>query len=203
MLKRPTATGSLEEDIVQRAYSITSSPNRDHIELTIKCEKPYGYIRPGANKADGFAAYFFEQIKIGDKLQVKLNPNKDHFLSRIAGMEKNIAYWSGANGAESARGLIQYMEDTKDPEFNVTLFYSNPRLYASEVQHNNTVNIIYYDWLINRAKNMENLKVVFTFTREKELEVFSDHPRIIFRSGRFFSNPDGREERTLKISQGK
>jgi hypothetical protein len=197
LLKRPTATGNLEEAIVQRAYSIASSPNRDHTELTIKCEKPYGYIHPGANKADGFAAYFFEQIKIGDKIHVKLNPNKDHFLSRIAtGMEKNIAYWSGANGAESARGLIQFLEDTKDPEFNLTLFYSNPRLYASEVQHS-TVNIIYYDWLINRAKNMENLKVVFTFTREKELEVFSDHPRIIFRSGRFFLDPDGREERTL------
>jgi ferredoxin-NADP reductase len=198
LLKRPTATGNLDEGIVQRTYSIASSPNRDHIELTIKCEKPYGYIQPGANKSDGFAAYFFEQIKIGDKIHVKLNPNKDHFLSRIAaGMEKNIAYWSGANGAESARCLIQYMEDTKDPEFNLTLFYSNPALYASGVQHNNTVNIIYYDWLINMAKKMENLKIVFTFTREKELNVFSDHPRIVFRTGRLFSNSDGTKERTL------
>jgi hypothetical protein len=198
LLKRPTATGNLEEAIVQRAYSIASSPNRDHIELTIKCEKPYGYIPPRASKADGFAAYFFEQIKIGDKIHAKLNPNKDHFLSRIAaGMEKNIAYWSGANGAESARCLIQYMEDTKDPQFNLTLFYSNPILYASEVQRNKTVNIIYYDWLINRAKSMENLKIVFTFTREKVLDVVSDHPRIVFRSGRFFSDSDGRQERTL------
>jgi hypothetical protein len=154
---------------------------------------------PRASKADGFAAYFFEQIKIGDKIHVKLNPNKDHFLSRIAaGMEKNITYWSGANGTESARCLIQYMEDTKNPEFNLTLFYSNPALYASEVQHNNTVNIIYYDWLINMAKKMENLKIVFTFTREKELlDDTSDHPRIVFRTGRFFSNSNGTEERTL------
>jgi hypothetical protein len=188
---------------LQRTYSIASSPNRDNIELTIKCEKPYGYIPPRASKADGFAAYFFEQIKIGDKIHTKLNPNKDHFLSRIAaGMEKNIAYWSGANGTESARCLIQYMGDTRDPEFNLTLFYSNPALYASsEVQHNNTVNIIYYDWLINMAKKMENLKIVFTFTRQKELYVVSDHPRIVFRNGRFFSNSDGTEEKTLKISQ--
>src|SRR6266516_2344930 len=141
LLKRPTATGNLDERIVQRTYSIASSPKRDLIELTIKCEKPYGHINPITRKPDGFAAYFFEQMKIGDKVNVRFNPNKDHFLSRIAkGMEKNIAYWSGANGAESARCLIQY---------------------------NNTVNVIYYNWLVDMAKKMENLKVVFTFPEKK------------------------------------
>ena len=41
------------------------------------------------------------------------------------------------------------------------------------------------------------MKVVFTFTREKEISSPSDHPRIIFRRGRFFSNFDGTQERTL------
>ncbi|MDN5846222.1 MAG: hypothetical protein L0H53_08110 [Candidatus Nitrosocosmicus sp.] len=72
--------------------------------MTIKGEKPCGYINPSHGKADGFAEYFFEQLKKGDKVNVGLNPNKDRFLSRIAAtMEKNIAYWSGVNGAESAR----------------------------------------------------------------------------------------------------
>ena len=107
-------------------------------------------------------------MKIGDKVNVRFNPNKDHFLSRIAkGMEKNIAYWSGANGAESARCLIQYIEDIKDPELSLTLFYSNPTLYAYELQYNNTVNVIYYNWLVDMAKKMENLKVVFTFPEKK------------------------------------
>jgi ferredoxin-NADP reductase len=127
LLKRPTASWNVEESVVQRTYSIASSPKRDLIELTIKCEKPYGHINPITKKADGFAAYFFEQIKVGDKVSVRFNPNKNHFLSRIdEGMEKNIAYWSGANGAESTRSLIQYMEDTKDPELSLTPFYSNP-----------------------------------------------------------------------------
>src|ERR671931_1312147 len=114
-LKRPLSSGKFEEDLVQRTYSISSSPTRDHIDLTIKDEKPYGYINPISGKADGFAAYFFEQIKIGDKIRVKPSRSKIHFLSKVAdGSEKDIAYWSGSNGAESARCLIQYMEDTKD-----------------------------------------------------------------------------------------
>jgi hypothetical protein len=125
-LRRPTASGKFEESLVQRAYSIASSPTRDLVELTIKDEKPYGYINPITAKADGFSAYFFEQPKVGDKIKVKLNSSKDHFLSNIdAEIEKNIAYWSGFNGAESARCLIQYIEDISDPEI-YTLFYSNP-----------------------------------------------------------------------------
>lgn len=201
LLKRPTATADMmEESIVQRTYSIASSPTRDLIELTIKCEKPYGYINPITKKGDGFAAYFFEQIKVGDKIHVRLNPSKDHFLSKIgAGLEKNTAYWSGANGAESARCLIQYMEDTKDSKITLTLFYSNPTLYGDnkELQGNKTVNVIYYYWLLDKSRKMENLRVVFTFTREKELAFSSEHPRIIYRSGRFFSNSDGTQERTL------
>lgn len=57
-LRRPTMSGSLEEILVQRTYSIASSPTRDRIDLTIKDEKPYGYINSVSGKADGFAAYF-------------------------------------------------------------------------------------------------------------------------------------------------
>ncbi len=200
-LKRPSASGRFEEDLVERTYSIASSPTRDKIDLTIKDEKPYGYINPSTGKADGFAAYFFEQYGIGHKLKVKLNSTKTHFLSKIAvGIEKNIAYWSGANGAEPARSLIQLMEDTKEgPELALTLFYSNPYLYADEGRKN--VNVIYYKWLIEMAKKMRNLKVVFTFTRDKD-PYTSDHDRVIFRKGRFFVSPNGEEERTLSIYHG-
>ncbi|MDN5846649.1 MAG: hypothetical protein L0H53_10300 [Candidatus Nitrosocosmicus sp.] len=199
LLKRPTVTGGLEESMVQRTYSIASSPTRDLIELTIKGEKPYGYINPSTEKADGFAEYFFEQINKGDKVNVRSNPNKDHFLSRIAaGNEKNIAYWSGANGAESARCLIQYMEDMKNMDVNLTLFYSNPTLHIKDEQSDrSSLNVIYYEWLIKMARKMDNFRVIFTFTREKETPVHSDHPRVRFRIGRFFNNPDGTKEKTL------
>ncbi|MFZ0897258.1 MAG: hypothetical protein WAZ77_22370 [Candidatus Nitrosopolaris sp.] len=95
------------------------------------------------------------------------------------------------------------MEDINDTELSLTLFYSNPALYAyGEVQYNNTVNVIYYDWLVDMAKKMENFKVVFTFTREKESDFSSDDPRIIYRKGRFFFNPDGKQERTLSKYHG-
>ena len=199
-LKRPLSSGKFEEDLVQRTYSIASSPTRDKIDLTIKDEKPYGYINPSTGRADGFAAYFFEQYSIGQKLKVRLNQTKNHFLSKVAaGIEKNIAYWSGANGAEPARSLIQMMEDTKGGGLNLTLFYSNPYLYADDGRKN--VNVIYYKWLIDVAKKMQNFKVVFTFTRDKEL-YSSEDDRIIYRRGRFFVGPNGEEERTLSKYHG-
>jgi ferredoxin-NADP reductase len=200
-LKRPYASGKLEESLVERTYSIASSPTRDKIDLTIKDEKPYGYINPSTGKADGFAAYFFEQYGIGHKLKVRFNSTKNHFLSKIAaGIERDIAYWSGANGAEPARSLIQLMEDTqKGLELSLTLFYSNPYLYADEGRKN--VNVIYYKWLIDMAKKMQNFRVVFTFTRDKK-QYTSDHERVIFRNGRFFIGPNGKEERTLSMYHG-
>jgi len=200
VLKRPTESVGIEESFVERAYSIASSPSRDKVDLTIKSEKPYGYINPKLKKADGFAAYFHEQIKIGDKVKIKFSHKKDHFLSKIAtGKEKNIAYWSGANGAESARSLIQYMEDKPEFGLKLTLFYSNPHLYVSDTDK--TIDVIYYNWLIEKAKKMENFKVIFTLTRDKEVPS-SDHPRIFFRSGRLFVDQNGGVERTLSKYHG-
>jgi ferredoxin-NADP reductase len=192
----------MEEGAVERAYSIASSPTRDNIELTIKDEKPYGYINPGIGKADGFAAYFFEQLRIGDKVLIKPSTAKDHFLSKIAsGVENDIAYWSGSNGAESARSLLQYMEDRKDLDLRLVLFYSNPRLYSPD--DNVTINVIYYNWLLEEADRLDNFKIVFTFTKDKDTTIHSDHPRISYRKGRFFIAEDGTKERTLQKFHGK
>lgn len=213
-LIRPTESGGSEENLVNRAYSIASSPSRNFIELTIKEEKPYGYINPTTGKSDSFAAYFNEQVKLGDRFKLKLNPNKEHFLWKVAaGIEKNVAYWSGANGAESARGLIQYMEDKNDLEYNLVLFYSNTKLSVDSAKKDfnitehhpvDTLNVIYYNWLIDITKKIENLKVIFNFTREQEVPITSPQDaRIIYRKGRFFLNPDGSPERTLLKYRGK
>ena len=213
-LIRPTESGGSEENLVNRAYSIASSPSRNFIELTIKEEKPYGYINPTTGKSDSFAAYFNEQVKLGDRFKLKLNPNKEHFLWKVAaGIEKNVVYWSGANGAQSARCLIQYMEDKKDLEYNLVLFYSNTKLSVDSAKKDfnitehhpvDTLNVIYYNWLIDITKKIENLKVIFNFTREQEVPITSPQDaRIIYRKGRFFLNPDGSPERTLLKYRGK
>jgi hypothetical protein len=193
-LKRPTVSGGIEESFVERAYSIASSPYRDNVELTVKSEKPHGYINPALKKADGFVAYFFEQAKIGDKVKVKFGLKKDHFLSKISsGAEKDIAYWSGENGAESARSLIQYMQDRPEIGIKLVLFYSNPHLYLDDGK---TVNVIYYNWLIEMAKKMENFRVVFALTRDSDIPV-SDNPRVFFQKGRFFADSGAGPEKTL------
>lgn len=198
-LKRPGPNG-LEDSWVERAYSIASSPTRNLVELTIKIEKPFGFVNPALKKADGFAAYFIEQIKIGDKVKIRPEKKKDHFLSKIAsGAEKNIAYWSGENGAESARSLIQLMEDKPELGIRLMLFYSNPHLYVNETDR--TINIIYYNWLVEKAKKMENLSVVFALTRDSEIPS-SDNPRVAFKKGRFFVGPEGEPEKTLTKYHG-
>ena len=201
LLKRPTSSGGIEETEVERAYSLASSPTRNNIELTIKDEKPYGYINPVIGKADGFAAYFFEQFKIGDRISVKYSKAREPFLSKIAsGEEKDIAYWSGSNGAECARCLLQYIEDRKDLDIRLVLFYSNPRLYSLEDK--SSVGVIYYNWLLDMARKLDNFKVVFTFTRDDETTLNSDHPRISYRKGRFFKDEEGKVERTLQKFHG-
>ena len=201
-LRRPSASGKFEEGFVERAYSIASSPTRGLIDLTIKDEKPYGYINPATGKADGFAAYFLEQTKIGEKIDLRLNPAKNHFLWKIAsGLENDIAYWSGANGIESARCLIQYLQDSGNSDINLTLFYSNPTLHILNEQDKRFLNVIYYNWLIDMAKKIETFKIILTFTRDNEL-LSSDHPRIIYRNGRFFEGPDGTKEKTLSKYHG-
>jgi ferredoxin-NADP reductase len=196
-LRRPSKSGGQVCEFVQRAYSIASSPLRENIEITIKDEKPYGYINPSSGLADGFAAYFLEQIKIGDIVRIRPDTRKDHFMSKIAeGREKDIAYWSGSNGAESARSLIQYLEDIKDTEYKLIMFYSNPNLYM-----NGEINVIYYKWLLEEADKLNNFKVVFTFTRDEDV-IKSNRPRIFYRKGRFFSNIDGTIEKTLSKYHG-
>jgi len=201
LLKRPTSSGGVEEIEVERAYSLASSPTRNDIELTIKDEKPYGYINPAVGKADGFAAYFFDQFKMGDKVSVKYTKAREPFLAKIAnGAEKDIAYWSGSNGAECARCLIQYMEDRSELDLRLILFYSNPRLYSLENQK--SVDVIYYSWLLDMARKLDNFKAVFTFTRDNETTLYSDHPRISYRKGRFFKDERGKAERTLQKFHG-
>ena len=91
------------------------------------------------------------------------------------------------------------MEDTEDPSINLTLFYSNPSLYADEQKKG--LKVIYYNWLMNMAKKMENFKVVFSFTRDKE-SYLADHERIFYRKGRFFTAPNGEKEMTLSKYHG-
>jgi hypothetical protein len=85
------------------------------------------------------------------------------------------------------------MEDTKDPDLRLTLFYSNPKFYGIG-EANDSSNIIYYNWLIEMAKKLENFRVIFTFTREKEVPFLSDHPRIKYRTGRFFAVPNDKSQ---------
>ena len=66
------------------------------------------------------------------------------------------------------------MEDKNDRELNLVLSYSieGYQLIIAKKEFNSTehhpvdtLNVIYYNWLIDITKKIENLKVIFTFTR--------------------------------------
>lgn len=100
-------------------------------------------------------------------MKVRLNQNKNHFLSKVAaGIEKSVAYWSGSNGAELVRGLLQFMEDTKNPDLYLTLFYSNPSFSGNEDK--SFSNIIYYEWLVEMGKKIENLSCFYFYERKRD-----------------------------------
>jgi hypothetical protein len=52
------------------------------------------------------------------------------------------------------------------------------------------------------AKKIDTFKIIFTFTRDSET-LTSDHPRIVFRKGRFFEGHNGTQEKTLSKYYGK
>jgi len=91
------------------------------------------------------------------------------------------------------------MEDKPEIGLRLTLFYSNPHLHVSDTDK--TIDVIYYNWFIEKAKKIENFKVIFTFTRDKDMPT-SDHPRVVFRTGRLFVDQNGEVERTLTKYHG-
>ena len=95
---------------------------------------------------------------------------------------------------------LQYIEDRRDLDLRLILFYSNPRLYSLEDKK--SVGVIYYNWLLDMARKIDNFKVVFTFTRDDETNLYSEHPRIYYRKGRFFKDEEGNTERTLQKFHG-
>ena len=82
------------------------------------------------------------------------------------------------------------MEDTKDPSINITLFYSNPSLYADEQKKG--LKVIYYNWLMSMAKKWRTLSYL-SFTEMESFILARSSERIFYRKGRFLQRQSEKE----------
>ena len=160
----------------RKAYSAVSSPTeKEHIELLVKSERGV------------FAPYFLEQAKVGDRCT--LDGPQGKFMKKLFEAKENeICCWSAGSGIPSTISLMRYKLD-EGLKTKIIVFDSNKT----------TADIIYLTRIKELVKGSEDLKAVFTITRETPDAIpKSWDSQIEFRSGRFW--PEG--ENTLEKYAG-
>lgn len=134
------ATAQIEGNPVARAFSISSSPLDDYVEITIK-EEPNGYFSKFANNG----------IKEGDKFFIK-GPY-GHFT--FTDKHKNMLLIAAGSGIAPMRSILRYI-CKKHQEIKVSLLYSNKK----------ESDIIFREEFEDIENKNPNFKFVPTLTRE-------------------------------------
>jgi len=131
-----------KEKIPKRAYSISSSPLRDVLQITVK-ETPNGYVSKLLN-----------QSKVGDELMVE-GPF-GHMLFDSKKM-KSVVLIGAGSGIAPLKSISQFVLDKK-LNTNITFCYSN-RTEADIISHSD---------LHDFEKQIKNFKLILAITREKK-----------------------------------
>lgn len=154
-----------------KAFSIVSSPTEDgFIELLVKSEK-------GA-----FAPYFLEQYNVGDTC-ILIGPQGRFMHDMFQNQEKQIACWSAGSGIPSTISLMRFILD-KGLDNKVVVFDSNRTIE----------DIIYHERIKKLVGESENFQASFTTTRGNDIPK-SNHPRISYSNGRFWTNGENTLEK--------
>jgi len=131
-----------EKKIPKRAYSISSSPLSDILQITIK-ETPNGYVSKLLN-----------QSKVGDELIVE-GPF-GHMLFDSEKM-KSVVLIGAGSGIAPIKSISQFVFDKK-LNTNITLCYSN----------RTEADIIFHDKLLDFKKQIKNFNLLLAITREEK-----------------------------------
>ena len=131
-----------EEKNPKRAYSISSSPLRDVLQITIK-ETPDGYVSKLLNHS-----------KVGDELMVE-GPF-GHMLFDSEKM-KSVVLIGAGSGIAPLKSISQFVLDKK-LSTNITFCYSN----------RTEADIIFHNALVDFEKKIKNFKLILAITREKK-----------------------------------
>ncbi|MBI2846521.1 MAG: hypothetical protein HYX82_01415 [Chloroflexi bacterium] len=148
----------------KRAFSIVSSPaEHEYIELLLKSEEGL------------FVPYFLDEDKAGN-ICTLIGPQGKFMHNLLENKEKLIACWSSGSGIASTISLMQYTLDM-GLDSKIIVFDSN----------RTEDDIIFYERIKRLVSESENFYAVFTDTKDNKIPI-SDHPRIFYRSGRFWVN---------------
>ena len=163
--------GEIVEILDRKAFSVVSSPTEDgFIEILVKSEK-------GA-----FAPYFLEQYKSGDTCTL-VGPQGRFMHDMFQNQEKRIACWSAGSGIPSTISLMRFILD-KGLDNKVVVFDSNRTIE----------DIIYHERIKKLVGESENFQASFTTTRGNDIPK-SNHPRISYSNGRFWTNGENTLEK--------
>jgi len=130
---------TIEGEEVRRPYSIASSPLVDYIELTIQL------VENGK-----MTTFLFNDVKEGDILHLSNAIGKFSYND-----EKKIVCVAGGCGIVPFRSIIHYCKEKK-LNTKIVLFYSSRKMG----------HIIYKEEFDRLEKDLKNLKIVYTLTRE-------------------------------------
>ena len=130
-----------EEKIPKRAYSISSSPVNNILQITIK-ETPEGYVSKLLN-----------QSQVGDELMVE-GPF-GHMLFDSEKM-KSVVLVGAGSGIAPLKSISQFVLDKK-LSTKITFCYSN----------RTEKDIIFHKELLNFEKQIKNFKLILALTREE------------------------------------
>ena len=128
------------DSIGRRSFSIANSPTEEGMMLTVKLVGVFTHAL--FNTQEG------EEFSVLGPLGLPYIRNEDEDL--------DYAMISGGSGIVPFRSLIRYSQDT-DFKKKLTLFYSNKT----------REDICFFNEIENMQKEMENLRVVNTLTREE------------------------------------
>ncbi|MEK6813084.1 MAG: FAD-binding oxidoreductase [Nanoarchaeota archaeon] len=103
-------TASLGEEKVTRAFSISSAPGQEHMDITIKAE-PTGHFSKFAN----------EYFRVGDVMKVKGPYGYFTFTEQEQG---DLLFIAAGSGISPFRSILQYIFEKHLPHA-VTLLFSN------------------------------------------------------------------------------
>ncbi|MBS3137017.1 oxidoreductase [Candidatus Woesearchaeota archaeon] len=145
MLAIPTEKDG-KKTIVNRSYSVASSPTKDYLDLTIK-EVP-----------DGFTSKQLQNTEVGEEFE--FSGPYGNFVFNEKKMQKIVLIGSGS-GISALHSIIQYIQD-KELDTRATLIYSNKT----------PDDIIYKKELLEMNDDMPNFNLFLTITRPEEMENF-------------------------------
>ncbi|MBI2628815.1 FAD-dependent oxidoreductase [Candidatus Pacearchaeota archaeon] len=128
----------------RRAFSISSSPNSQYIELTVK-KTPNPFV----------SDYLISYTKKGERA-IFTGPY-GHFIFDSQLTKKNLIFLAAGSGIAPLMSILRYIDETK-PQVNIHLIYSN----KTENE------ILWKEEIENISKRNKNILFTFTLTQNEE-----------------------------------